>query len=200
MAAPGRPRDPSAGGAARHDRRGRVVLDAAPRKARRPVPRWWSGWPLLARGEKPPEPVSREPEPTPGPTEPEARAARRRVPCGSPLYFAPTGRRPRTGRRPGRGRRALGPRRPRTGCGELERAGQGRPREPQPALPPRSPLAELEARVIAACERDGSAHDRKRARRARHLRASTRRRLLEHLDAQKVTVRRGDEHVLRRRG
>ncbi|MBA3420856.1 MAG: selenocysteine-specific translation elongation factor [Thermoleophilaceae bacterium] len=60
------------------------------------------------------------------------------------------------------------------------------------------PLAELEARVVAICERDGEAtiagvRDELGTSR-RYAQA-----LLEHLDAEKVTRRRGDAHVLRRR-
>jgi selenocysteine-specific elongation factor len=60
------------------------------------------------------------------------------------------------------------------------------------------PLAELEARVVAICEREGEAtiagvRDELGTSR-RYAQA-----LLEHLDAEKVTVRRGDAHVLRRR-
>ena len=60
------------------------------------------------------------------------------------------------------------------------------------------PLAELERRVVELCERDGratiaSVRDELDTSR-RYAQA-----LLEHLDAKKVTVRRGDEHVLRRR-
>jgi len=81
--------------------------------------------------------------------------------------------------------------------GRLERAGQavrvGRNLHFHP-----EPLSELEARVIGVCERDGSAtiagvRDELGTSR-KYAQA-----LLEHLDGQKVTVRRGDEHVLRRR-
>ncbi|MEX2195844.1 MAG: selenocysteine-specific translation elongation factor [Thermoleophilaceae bacterium] len=59
-------------------------------------------------------------------------------------------------------------------------------------------LEQLLARVVAACERDGSAtiagvRDELGTSR-RYAQA-----LLEHLDAEKVTIRRGDEHLLRRR-
>ena len=59
------------------------------------------------------------------------------------------------------------------------------------------PLAELTRRIVAMCERDGSAtiagvRDELGTSR-RYAQA-----LLEHLDATKVTIRRGDEHVLRR--
>jgi len=60
------------------------------------------------------------------------------------------------------------------------------------------PLAELEARVVAMCERDGEAT----IAGVRNELGTSRRyaqALLEHLDATKVTVRRGDCHVLRPR-
>ncbi len=60
------------------------------------------------------------------------------------------------------------------------------------------PLAGLEARVVAMCERDGEAT----IAGVRNELGTSRRyaqALLEHLDAKKVTVRRGDAHVLRRR-
>jgi selenocysteine-specific elongation factor len=60
------------------------------------------------------------------------------------------------------------------------------------------PLAELEAQVVAICERDGEAtiaglRDELGTSR-KYAQA-----LLEHLDRNKVTLRRGDAHVLRRR-
>jgi selenocysteine-specific elongation factor len=60
------------------------------------------------------------------------------------------------------------------------------------------PLAELEAQVVAICERDGEAtiaglRDELGTSR-KYAQA-----LLEHLDRTKVTLRRGDAHVLRRR-
>jgi selenocysteine-specific elongation factor len=79
----------------------------------------------------------------------------------------------------------------------LERAGQavrvGRNLHFHP-----EPLAELEAQVIAICEREGEAtiagvRDELGTSR-KYAQA-----LLEHLDAAKVTVRRGDAHALRRR-
>ena len=60
------------------------------------------------------------------------------------------------------------------------------------------PLAELESRVVAICEREGEAtiagvrDELGTSRRYAQV-------LLEHLDAEKVTLRRGDAHVLRRR-
>jgi selenocysteine-specific elongation factor len=59
-------------------------------------------------------------------------------------------------------------------------------------------LAELEARVIAVCERDGSAtiaSVRDELGTSRKYAQA----LLEHLDGEKVTRRVGDEHTLRRR-
>jgi selenocysteine-specific elongation factor len=61
------------------------------------------------------------------------------------------------------------------------------------------PLAALEARVVAICERDGAAtiagvRDELITSR-KYAQA-----LLEHLDRTKVTRRDGDSHVLRRRG
>jgi selenocysteine-specific elongation factor len=61
------------------------------------------------------------------------------------------------------------------------------------------PLAELEARVVAICERDGQAT----IAGLRDELGSSRRiaqAVLEHLDRAKVTRRVGDAHVLRRRG
>ena len=60
------------------------------------------------------------------------------------------------------------------------------------------PLAELEARIVGLCERDGSttiAAVRDELGTSRRYAQA----LLEHLDAKKVTIRRGDEHVLRGR-
>jgi selenocysteine-specific elongation factor len=59
-------------------------------------------------------------------------------------------------------------------------------------------LASLVERIIAICERDGAAtiagvrDDLGTSRKYAQA-------LLEHLDATRVTARRGDEHVLRRR-
>ena len=61
------------------------------------------------------------------------------------------------------------------------------------------PLAELEARVVAICERDGQAtiaSVRDELGTSRKYAQA----LLEHLDGEKVTRRDGDAHVLRRRG
>jgi selenocysteine-specific elongation factor len=60
------------------------------------------------------------------------------------------------------------------------------------------PLAELEARVVAVCERDGSASI---ATLRDELGTSRKyaQAVLEHLDRTKVTRRDGDVHVLRRR-
>jgi len=78
-----------------------------------------------------------------------------------------------------------------TRAGQAVRVGRNQHFHPEP-------LAELEAQVIAICERDGEAtlagvRDELRTTR-KYAQA-----LLEHLDATKVTVRRGDAHALRRR-
>jgi len=75
-------------------------------------------------------------------------------------------------------------------AGQAVRAGQNLHFHPEP-------LAELEARVVAICERDGEAtiagvRDELGTSR-KYAQA-----VLEHLDATKVTRRRGDAHVLRR--
>jgi selenocysteine-specific elongation factor len=57
-------------------------------------------------------------------------------------------------------------------------------------------LAELSARIVSLCERDGAvtiAAVRDELGTSRRYAQA----LLEHLDAEKVTIRRGDEHVLR---
>jgi selenocysteine-specific elongation factor len=79
----------------------------------------------------------------------------------------------------------------------LEHAGQAVRAGPNLHFHP-EPLAELEARIVAICERDGEAtiggvRDELGTSR-KYAQA-----LLEHLDASKVTRRRGDAHVLRRR-
>ena len=79
----------------------------------------------------------------------------------------------------------------------LERAGQAVRVGPSLHFHP-EPLSEIEARVIAICERDGSAtiagiRDELDTSR-KYAQA-----ILEHLDRTKVTRRDGDTHVLRRR-
>ena len=61
------------------------------------------------------------------------------------------------------------------------------------------PLAWLEARVVAICERDGEATIAG-VRDELALSRKYAQAVLEHLDAEKVTVRRGDAHALRRHG
>ncbi|MGI8585815.1 MAG: selenocysteine-specific translation elongation factor [Thermoleophilaceae bacterium] len=75
-------------------------------------------------------------------------------------------------------------------AGQVVRAGQNLHFHPEP-------LAELEARVVAICKRDGEAT----IAGIRDELATSRKyaqAVLEHLDATKVTRRRGDAHVLRR--
>jgi selenocysteine-specific elongation factor len=81
--------------------------------------------------------------------------------------------------------------------GALERAGRG-VRVAQNLHFAPDPLAELERRVVELCERDGSttiAAVRDELGTSRRYAQA----VLEHLDAKRVTVRRGDEHALRRR-
>ena len=59
------------------------------------------------------------------------------------------------------------------------------------------PLAQLEAQVVAICERDGAATIAG-VRDELGLSRKYAQAVLEHLDAEKVTVRRGDAHALRR--
>jgi selenocysteine-specific elongation factor len=59
-------------------------------------------------------------------------------------------------------------------------------------------LRERIDRVSALCERDGSATIAS-VRDALDTSRKYAQALLEHMDAQKITLRRGDEHVLRRR-
>jgi selenocysteine-specific elongation factor len=80
----------------------------------------------------------------------------------------------------------------------LERAGQAVRVARNLHLHP-EPLADLEARVVAICERDGSvtiAGLRDAIGGSRRIAQA----VLEHLDRAKVTRREGDAHVLRRRG
>jgi selenocysteine-specific elongation factor len=79
----------------------------------------------------------------------------------------------------------------------LERAGKAVRVGPNLHFEP-AVLAELRAAVVAICERDGSAT----IAGVRNELGTSRRyaqALLEHLDSEKVTLRRGDTHVLRRR-
>ena len=81
--------------------------------------------------------------------------------------------------------------------GSLERAGRAVRVARNLHFAP-GPLAELERRVVALCERDGAttiAAVRDELGTSRRYAQA----VLEHLDAKKVTIRRGDEHVLRGR-
>jgi selenocysteine-specific elongation factor len=81
--------------------------------------------------------------------------------------------------------------------GSLERAGRAVRVAANLHFAP-DPLAELARRVVELCERDGAttiAAVRDELGTSRRYAQA----LLEHLDATKVTIRRGDEHVLRRR-
>ncbi|MFL5912084.1 MAG: selenocysteine-specific translation elongation factor [Gaiellaceae bacterium] len=171
---------------------GAVVLDPAPRKhgARAEVVERLAA---LARGERPPEP-ERPPESAPAVPEEEPLddAALRIV-----ALLRSDGATPRADADLAE-ELSLSPAELADRLRRLERAGQavrvGRNLHFHP-----EPLSELEARVVAICERDGSATIAS----VRDELATSRKyaqALLEHLDAEKVTVRRGDEHVLRRRG
>jgi selenocysteine-specific elongation factor len=91
----------------------------------------------------------------------------------------------------------LGERAARERLGRLERAGQAVRVARHLHFHPES-LAELEARVVAICERDGRATIaglRDELGSSRKIAQA----VLEHLDRTKVTRREGDAHVLRRR-
>jgi selenocysteine-specific elongation factor len=173
---------------------GGVVIDAAPRKhGARPevVARLLA----LERGEPVEEDERTAPAASPAPGEPELEplddaalhlAALLRSDGGSPRADADLAE------AAGLDERAAGER-----LRLLERAGQavrvGRNLHFHP-----EPLAELEARVVAICERDGQAT----IAGLRDELGSSRRiaqAVLEHLDRAKVTRRAGDTHVLRRR-
>ncbi|MFL5885682.1 MAG: selenocysteine-specific translation elongation factor [Thermoleophilaceae bacterium] len=173
---------------------GAVVVDPTPRKhgARPEVVERLAA---IERGEAPPE-ERREREPLPSVAEPEPEPlddAALRIAS----ILRSDGATPRTDAELAEAAE-LPPAEAADRLRRLERAGQavrvGRNLHFHP-----EPLAELEARVVAMCERDGRATIAS----VRDELATSRKyaqALLEHLDAQKVTVRRGDEHVLRRRG
>jgi selenocysteine-specific elongation factor len=170
---------------------GGVVIDPAPRKhgARAEVVERLAG---LERGEEP-----RAPTPA---AEPERPAREEETLDDHALRIAELlladGREPRvdadlaaaTGLSAADARRRLG---------QLERAGRAVRVARNLHFHP-EPLAELEAQVVAICERDGEAtiagvRDELGTSR-KYAQA-----VLEHLDAEKVTRRVGDAHVLRRR-
>ena len=170
---------------------GGVVIDAHPRK-HGPSGEVVERLRALERGEEPPapepaaEPSSREPEPPPLDEAALRIAALLRV----------DGRRPRTdnelAEETGLSAAETGARlRQLVAAGQAVRVARNLHFHPEP-------LAELEARVIALCERDGSAtiaSVRDELDTSRKYAQA----LLEHLDGEKVTRRVGDEHVLRRR-
>jgi selenocysteine-specific elongation factor len=171
---------------------GATVLDPAPRKhgARPEVVERLAA---LARGEAPPEPA-REPEPEPA-AEPEPPLDDAAFRIGSVLRA--DGFTPRTDAELAEAAE-LSPAEASDRLRRLERAGQAVRVARNLHFHP-EPLAALEARVVELCERDGSAtiaSVRDELGTSRKYAQA----LLEHLDGQKVTVRRGDEHVLRRRG
>jgi selenocysteine-specific elongation factor len=170
---------------------GGVVIDAHPRK-HGASPEVVERLRALERGEEPPA-EAKAPEPEPQPEEPPAldEAA---LQIGSLLRS--DGREPRTdnelaeaaglssGEAADRLRRLAA-------AGQAVRVGRNLHFHPEP-------LAELEARVIAICERDGSAtiaSVRDELGTSRKYAQA----LLEHLDGAKITRRIGDAHALRRR-
>ena len=170
---------------------GGVVIDAHPRK-HGPSVEVVERLRALERGEEPPapepaaEPSSQEPEPPPLDEAALRIAALLRV----------DGRRPRTdnelAEETGLSAAETGARlRQLVAAGQAVRVARNLHFHPEP-------LAELEARVIALCERDGSAtiaSVRDELDTSRKYAQA----LLEHLDGEKITRRVGDEHVLRRR-
>jgi selenocysteine-specific elongation factor len=146
----------------------------------------------LERGERPPEPAAPEPaavsEPEPEPLDDGALALAAflrsdwQEPRADPDLAEAAGMTAADAAR----RLAL-----------LERAGQAVRVARNLHFAP-EPLAELEARVVAVCERDGSASI---ATLRDELGTSRKyaQAVLEHLDRTKVTRRDGDVHVLRRR-
>jgi selenocysteine-specific elongation factor len=147
----------------------------------------------LERGERPAEPVAEEEPAAPGDPEPEplGEAALRLA-----ALLREDGAAPRAD-----GELAaaagIGPGEAATRFAELERAGRAVRVAKNLHYDPEA-LEGLLARVVAICEREGSAtiagvRDELGTSR-RYAQA-----LLEHMDAEKLTIRRGDEHVLRRR-
>jgi selenocysteine-specific elongation factor len=165
---------------------GGVVVDAAPRKRSSGVPGTEAPRTAAERASE----AAAPPEPEPGPESLDERE----LALASLLRF--DGSKPRAdgdlaeaaGMAPADATRAFG---------RLERAGEAI-RVGRNLHFHSEPLAVLEAQVVAICERDGEAtiaglRDELGTSR-KYAQA-----LLEHLDRTKVTLRRGDAHVLRRR-
>jgi selenocysteine-specific elongation factor len=134
-----------------------------------------------------PEPEVREPQPAPGLGAAELRLAE---------LLAADGAQPRTDQELAQAAGLDGGEATRAFTA-LERAGRATRLTRSLHFAPAA-LEELSGRIVAMCERDGSAtiagvRDELGTSR-KYAQA-----LVEHLDAQKVTLRRGDEHVLRRR-
>ena len=169
---------------------GGVVVDPRPRK-HGPSPEVVERLKALERGEAPPEPRAQETEPR-APEQPELDEAALRLEA----ELRADGPAPRTDAELAA---AMGLE-PAAAAGRLralERAGRavrvGRNLHYAPEA-----LDELTGRVVAICERDGNAT----IARVRDELGTSRKyaqAVLEHLDAEKVTRRVGDAHVLRRR-
>jgi selenocysteine-specific elongation factor len=172
---------------------GGVVLDPLPRKhggGEEVVERLRA----LERGEEPAAPAEREPEPptAAAPEPPPLDEAALRIAA----LLRADGRTPRTdnelaeesGLSPTEGAERL---RQLVKAGQAVRVARNLHFHPEP-------LAELEARVIQICERDGQATIAS-VRDGLSTSRKYAQALLEHLDGEKVTRRVGDAHVLRRR-
>jgi selenocysteine-specific elongation factor len=170
---------------------GGVVIDAHPRK-HGPSEEVVERLRALERGEEPPAAAPEEPAESQEPEPPPLDEAALRI--GALLRA--DGRRPRTdnelAEETGLSSAELGERLRRlVGAGQAVRVARNLHFHPEP-------LAELEARVIALCQRDGSATIAS-VRDALDTSRKYAQALLEHLDSEKITRRVGDEHVLRRR-
>jgi selenocysteine-specific elongation factor len=170
---------------------GGVVIDAHPRK-HGPSEEVVERLKALERGEAPPAAAPEESAESQEPEPPPLDEAALRI--GALLRA--DGRRPRTdnelAEETGLSSAELGERLRRlVGAGQAVRVARNLHFHPEP-------LAELEARVIALCQRDGSATIAS-VRDALDTSRKYAQALLEHLDSEKITRRVGDEHVLRRR-
>jgi selenocysteine-specific elongation factor len=170
---------------------GGVVIDAHPRK-HGASPEVIERLRALERGERPPAEAQPEPAPTPDPEPPPLDEAALQMAS----LLRSDGREPRTdselaeatGLSPSEAAERL---RRLAAAGQAVRVARNLHFHPEP-------LAELEARVVALCERDGSAtiaSVRDELGTSRKYAQA----LLEHLDGEKVTRRVGDSHTLRAR-
>jgi selenocysteine-specific elongation factor len=170
---------------------GGVVIDAHPRK-HGPSEEVVERLRALERGEEPPAPESAAEAPASEPEPPALDEAALRIAA----LLRADGRRPRTdnelAEETGLSAAETGQRlRQLVAAGQAVRVARNLHFHPEP-------LAELEAMVIALCQRDGSAtiaSVRDELDTSRKYAQA----LLEHLDGEKITRRVGDEHTLRKR-